>query len=92
MSVCSFSIPVYGNSDELIGKAESAITGNNGTFSGTATEGSFEISVFIGSIKGNYRINGNLMDIIITDKPFMISCSRIEEELRKYLQSTPNLT
>jgi hypothetical protein len=85
MSGCSFSIEFSGSPDRIVGKAESAIRGAGGKFTGDVNGGSFNLSTGIGSVKGGYTISDDLLDIVISEKPAFISCSRIEKELRKYL-------
>jgi hypothetical protein len=82
---CSFSIEFAQAADRVIAKAENAITRAGGKFSGDSISGKFSISAGIGSIRGAYTIQNNLMNVEIEDKPVFISCSRIENEIRKYL-------
>jgi hypothetical protein len=86
MSKCNFSIAYNGSSDELIERARKAITGAGGQFFGNAKTGEFSLSTFIGKISGNYNATPAKLEITITDKPVFISCSKIQEELEKYLQ------
>lgn len=65
-------------------KAKSAIESQNGIFRGDENAGEFEVTVFANTIKGNYYIvNGNILNLIITNKPFFVPCSTIENILRK---------
>ncbi len=86
MAKCSISIEFSGQPDELIRSAEQAISGAGGSFSGTNTDGSFDINSPLGKVSGSYTVVGQSFNISITDKPFLISCSRIEEELRKQIK------
>ena len=86
MSKCNFSIPYNGSSEELIERARKAITGAGGQLFGGGSTGEFSLSTFMGKITGNYNVAHAKLDITIADKPAFISCSRIKEELEKYLQ------
>jgi hypothetical protein len=86
MSKCNFSIAFSGSPEELVERARKAITGAGGQFFGDASTGEFSLSTFIGKISGNYNAAPLKLEIEITDKPIFIGCSRIKEELEKYLQ------
>ncbi|HXL56713.1 MAG TPA: hypothetical protein VN958_10675 [Chitinophagaceae bacterium] len=86
MAKCNFSIAFSGSAEELIEKARKAITGAGGQFFGDASTGEFSLSTFVGEISGNYNAASMKLEIEIMDKPLFISCSRIKEELEKYLQ------
>lgn len=82
MSVCNFSIPFSGEPETILGKARAAVESQNGNFSGDSTSGNFEVTVFANTIKGNYNVSGQDLNLIITHKPFLIPCSTIESFLR----------
>lgn len=84
MLKCSFSIPLPGNAEEIFAKAQTAIIGAGGKFTGDVGEGEFSPSTFIDVKEGSYSMNGSTMNVLITDKPMVLSCSKIEEELSKY--------
>ncbi|HXI00968.1 MAG TPA: hypothetical protein VNI52_11930 [Sphingobacteriaceae bacterium] len=86
MAKCDFSIDFTGASDTLIEKASTAIGNAGGIFNGNTDGGNFSISTPIGKIAGEYNVLGQVINFAITDKPFLLSCSRIEEELRKYIE------
>ena len=86
MSTCNFSIPFPGNAEDIFARAQTAITGAGGKFTGDVGGGEFSLSTFIGAIAGSYTVNGSDMNVKITDKPMFLSCSKIEDELRKYLK------
>lgn len=87
MADCNFSIPFTGSVDTVISKARTAVQGQGGTLDGDTNNGQFRVSVFGSTIAGQYAIVGNEMQIVITDKPFMIPCSTIEGFLSKQLSS-----
>ncbi len=84
MSKCSFSIPFTGQPEQIYQRAKSAVEKQGGNFNGDATGGSFSLQVF-GTISGNYRVNGQSLDIEITEKPMMIGCGMIEGALKSQI-------
>jgi len=40
-------------------------------------------------LAGNYSISGNRIEVRITQKPWLLSCKKIESEIRKYLDANP---
>jgi len=86
MSKCNFSIPFSGSVEQLVAKAKSAIINAGGQFSGDVAGGEFSLSTFVGAIAGSYDVSQSNLNINISDKPMFVSCSMIEQELKKYLQ------
>jgi hypothetical protein len=86
MAKCNISIDFNGQPDELIRSAEQAISGAGGSFAGNNSDGSFAINSPLGKVSGTYTVVGQSFNISITDKPFLVSCSRIEDELRKQIK------
>lgn len=86
MAKCNISIDFNGQPDELIRSAEQAISGAGGSFAGSNSDGKFSISSPLGKVSGTYTVVGQSFIISIVDKPFLVSCSRIEEELRKQIK------
>jgi len=86
--MCDFTIPFEGNAADLTGKARKAITGAGGNFEGDDNTGNFSISTPVGKITGTYAIGGDgqALQVHIEDKPFFISCSQIEGQLKKSLE------
>ncbi|MCW3080905.1 hypothetical protein [Segetibacter sp.] len=84
--MCQFSIPFSGDAESLIKRAKQEIEKVGGNLMGDGTQGSFEGKTPIGSIEGSYRVEGQQISFNITDKPFLLSCSRIEKELSAVMQ------
>ncbi len=87
MSACTFSIPFSGQVSDLVAKAKNAIQGAGGTFDGDLTTGSFTVPIVIGKIVGKYVIEAQQFKIDITEKPMMVPCGMIEDQLKKYLSA-----
>ena len=82
---CNFRIPFSGSAEALLNKAKSTVQSQGGNFNGDTKNGSFDVTVFGNTIKGSYIVEGNEMDITITDKPFLIPCNTIESFLKGQL-------
>lgn len=92
MAKCEMNIEFEGAANAQVEKARTAITGAKGMFEGDDNSGEFSIPVFGSQIEGNYTISNNQFQIFITDKPLLIGCKRIEEELREYLSQENSAT
>jgi hypothetical protein len=82
MSTCNFSIPFSGEAETILLKAKSAVESQQGNFTGDINSGNFEVTVFANTIAGTYNVSGQNLNLIITDKPFLVPCSTIESFLR----------
>ena len=82
---CDFSIPFSGNSESVLAKAKKAVQGQGGSFNGDESKGDFIVSVFGNKIIGNYIVNGQTLNVVITDKPFMVPCNAIEGFLKNQI-------
>ena len=83
MAECNFNVPFSVPPFVIIAKAKSAIEGQNGNFKGDESSGEFNVSIIGNAIKGNYTITGQVMNLAITQKPFFVPCSTIENLLLK---------
>lgn len=85
MSACNFSFPVQGDPAAILQKAKSAVTAQGGQFNGDEQNGQFNLTVFGNTIAGTYTVANASMDIVISDKPFLLPCGTIESFLRSQL-------
>jgi hypothetical protein len=85
MAACNFKIPFTGSSEEVFRKAQKAVQSQNGNFTGDNNNGEFEVTVFGNTIAGTYTFVGNEMDVVITSKPFLLSCGMIENYLKSQI-------
>ena len=81
---CNYKIVFPSLAHEHIDTAREAIMKHGGTLDEKGDGGTFELHIGIGKIAGSYKITGEEVDFTITHKPFIISCGRIEKEIRKY--------
>ncbi len=80
--MCQFTIPFTGSGEELITRAKQEIENSGGTFAGDASYGIFKVKTPVGTIEGSYSMAVTDISIAITKKPFLVSCRKIEKELR----------
>lgn len=85
--MCRISIPYSGNPDALIVQIRDAIAKAGGVFS--AAQRNFVIPTPVGKVAGNYFLETNAIWISITEKPFLVRCGQIEEEMKKYVAAIP---
>ncbi len=85
MAACNFSFDLNETAETIVSKAKSAISKAGGTFTGNDASGDFVLSTFAGKIVGSYTVSPTKFDIVISDKPMFVSCSLIEQELKKFL-------
>ncbi len=84
---CQISINCTKPKEELVEKLKQAVLSQNGTFTGDTTSGSFKAKTPLGTFEASYTINQDLITIHVTEKPFLISCKRIEKEINDYLNA-----
>ncbi|MEO6819200.1 MAG: hypothetical protein ABI266_02905 [Ginsengibacter sp.] len=82
---CKFSLNFNEPAESAVIKAKDAVESQKGTFNGDTNSGDFELNVFGNNIKGNYFVEGQTLNIDITDKPFFVPCSMIESFLAKQI-------
>lgn len=82
---CKFNVTFNEPAESAIEKAKAAVESQSGTFNGDTVSGDFAVNVFGNNIKGNYLVEGQLLNIEITDKPFFVPCSMIESFLLKQI-------
>jgi hypothetical protein len=85
MAACNFSFTFSGDPNTVLQKARKAVTGQGGNFEGDTQNGTFDLTVFGNTIAGSYTVSGQNMDIVISEKPFLLPCSTIEGFLKAQL-------
>ena len=84
MAQCNFSIQFGMTAIEVAEKARKAIMSAGGSFQGNEVTGNFHVSTPLGAIRGSYIIQQPVIHVTISSKPFLVSCSLIEKQLRGY--------
>ena len=82
---CNFNLKFTEPAEIAVGKARAAVESQNGIFNGDSVSGNFQVTVFGNTIKGNYTVTGQILNLVITDKPFFVPCSTIESFLLKQI-------
>ncbi|MBS1495893.1 MAG: hypothetical protein JSU03_09795 [Bacteroidetes bacterium] len=82
---CNFNIPFAGSATIILQKAKTAVESQGGNFTGDESAGNFNVSIFGNLIVGSYSVAGQQLNLLISEKPFMIPCSTIESFLKKQL-------
>ncbi|MCY7292610.1 MAG: hypothetical protein LH615_10565 [Ferruginibacter sp.] len=85
MSACNFTIPFTKSVTEILEKAKKTIESQSGNFTGDENAGNFDVSIFGNTVIGSYLVNGQDLNIDITEKPFLVPCSMIESYLKNNL-------
>lgn len=78
MAACNITIPFTQPASDLINSLRTKVQTQGGTFSGDENSGTISVPLLGSKIAGSYTINGQQVNIIITDKPFLISCNQIQ--------------
>ena len=86
--MCTFSVPFQIPTEEIISKLSSTILSNKGSFEGTNSSGNLKVPTPIGSVAAEYEVNGQSLDVRITNKPFLLSCAQIESYIKQFLKSS----
>ncbi len=85
MSVCNFNIPFSVDAETILAKAKKAVESQGGNFSGDVNGGQFDVSLMSNRIAGSYMVNGQQLELTITEKPMFVPCSAIESFLKSKL-------
>lgn len=85
MAECTFNIPISGQVGDIVNKAKEAIQKTGGIFEGDITAGKFAVPVMVGKIVGKYSVDAGLFKVEIIEKPFLVPCDMIEDQLKEYL-------
>ncbi len=82
----AFVVKVRDEITAILNKVRNKITDNGGKFEGDTEHGTFGGRSALGTIKGEYvSISKNEIEIVITDKPFIVPYKTIEYRVREYL-------
>lgn len=69
-----------GEAYDMIVKVQKQIVAAGGNLSGSDAKGSFSVK----GVKGTYSISGDIAEIQITDKPFLVSTAYVEEKIQEF--------
>ncbi len=90
-STCDpFAVTVVGDTAALFDKVKAYVESHGGVVTGNSTSGSLAANIpIVGALHGNYNISGQTVTITVTQKPFLLPCSTIEANVRKFLAAAP---
>lgn len=83
---CKIDIPFSGNPDELMERVRREATNYQAVFNGDTNSGNFSVNAMGSLVEGNYIVQGQIIQINITTKPFMIPCSMIGSFLKSHIK------
>jgi hypothetical protein len=85
LSICRFEFDFNVSSETLVSRIRAHVHKAGGSFLGSASDGTFNLSTPVGDFKGYYQISGGTILLEITDKPLFVPCSAIEAKLHDYV-------
>ena len=85
MSACNFTIPFTKSVTEILAKAKKTVEAQSGNFTGDENTGNFDVCIFGNTVIGSYAVQGQNLNIDITEKPFLVPCNMIENFLKSQL-------
>jgi hypothetical protein len=83
MASCDpFDVPVSGDPATVFNQVKTAIENNGGRLTGDQNSGNISVGIpILGTVQGNYVFSGQIVTITVTEKPFLLPCSKIESEI-----------
>lgn len=83
---CKLYIPFSVSADHLLKSVQIQASKFQAKFDGNENSGDFKVRALGGTFKGNYVIQGQILQLNITTKPFLIPCSAIFTFLQNHLK------
>jgi hypothetical protein len=78
----TFSVNTDKDPDTLVSEAKQVAKQNDATFEGDASSGSFSGK----GVEGTYEIEGQTVEVTITDKPTMAPWSKVESKIKEFFE------
>jgi hypothetical protein len=91
MAECAFTLRFDSTPDALFQSARSAITEQGGTFVGKPQQGKASLPTPAGTVYWNYTTQGQNLRVTVTDKPWLVSCSTIQQQMAEMVASVPKI-
>jgi hypothetical protein len=92
MAKCDNTIAFTGTAADLVAKANAAMTDAGGSFTGDTSAGSFSVPTPLGSVAGTYTISGQSFRVLVTQKPFLVTCAMIVDKLNTFVPHAESLS
>ena len=87
MSECEFNFQFSGTAESLVDQISTKVSAAGGVFDRSDTDGCFFLPTAVGEFKGTFQIDGNIIWLRVTQKPFLISCNVIQSKLSELIQT-----
>lgn len=84
MEQCQLTFQIQSPAAELRKQIQKLVEQYDGQLTGDEKSGQFSLQI-LGSIEGEYTIDGNKLHINITKKPMLIGCETISSTIKTYL-------
>jgi hypothetical protein len=78
----TFRVQTQKDPDTLVKEARQVAKENNATFEGDTSSGSFSGK----GVEGNYEIEGQTVEVTITDKPTLAPWSKVESKVKEFFE------
>ncbi len=82
-----YEIKLKGDPEEKLKQARKIAAERGVKFVGDGTRGKFSGKILGGRLIGSYTVNGGILLVTITEKPFLTSWNMIESQLKEFLRS-----
>jgi hypothetical protein len=78
----TFRVETQKDADTLVSEARQVAKENDATFEGDSSSGSFSGK----GVEGNYEIEGQTVQVTITDKPTLAPWSKVEAKVKEFFE------
>ena len=78
----TFRVQTQKDPDTLVKEARQVAKENNAPFEGDTSSGSFSGK----GVEGNYEIEGQTVEVTITDKPTLAPWSKVESKVKEFFE------
>src|SRR5918992_841311 len=78
----TFRVETQKDPDTLVSEARQVAKENDATFEGDSSSGSFSGK----GVEGNYEIEGQTVEVTITDKPTLAPWSKVESKVKEFFE------
>ena len=85
MGRCQLTFQIQVPVEELLSQIQELAKEYEGQFKGDEKSGHVSLQLIVGSIEGDYTIEGNKLHLNITKKPFLIGCETIGSTIKGFL-------
>jgi len=85
MSKCEFKLTFQGSKQQLMEKIQSEVQKANGRIYFQNDFGNFNIPILTSKIEGTFHFQENQVLVQVIEKPFFLTCSKIESQIGEYL-------